>query len=316
MSKRNRKTRRVLRGLATVLLVFVAAYCCVRIADITRQYRREASLHASLMASKPVPAQAQRLFEASPGALSDAPHGARADALSVPPPGASTDGYADTPPGTRTDALTDAQSALTGAPPDLPPGAVTEISWLDALRARNAQVVGWLTIPGTAVDYPFVQGRDNEVYLDRDFDGDPAAAGTLFLDARSDAAFGDFNTLLYGHNMKNGSMFGELDRFSGEAFFAEHQEAMLYLADARYTLDIVAFLFVTADNAMMYDTLRLAPASRAQYLAYVAKNARRCRDLGLTEEDRFVTLSTCTRGARDVRSVLIARIRRAPEAAR
>ena len=429
--------------LATVLLVFVAVYCCGRIVDITRQYRREAALHVALMAYKPVVVNASNPSNPSDAQISPSPHtppgtsadmqaatqstaltsvqddmasdtqtdglpdshastsvqvgalsdastsvqsDALLDALALVQSGALPDestlaqvgvlpdestlaqvgALADASTSVQVGALPDASTSVqggalpdastsmqSGALPDvlalvqsgtLPDASTSmqvgtlfdastsvqvgalsdastsvqvgtlsdvpsEFSWLDAIRARNADVVGWIAIPGTAVDYPFVQGKDNQVYLDRDFDGNTAAAGTIFLDARNDAGFGDFSTLLYGHNMKNGSMFGELDRFGDEAFFAEHREATLWLADGLYSLDIIAFMFVTANNAMMYDTLRLEPALHTQYLAYVAKNARRFRDLGVVAGDRFVTFSTCTSGRSDTRSILIARMR-------
>lgn len=85
------------------------------------------------------------------------------------------------------------------------------------LRAINGDIVAWIQIPGIEVDYPVVQGEDNEHYLHYTFDGKENIAGSIFLDYRNRADFTDGKVILYGHNMQDGSMFSNLEKYQGRA---------------------------------------------------------------------------------------------------
>ena len=91
---------------------------------------------------------------------------------------------------------------------------------LAPLKALNPDCAAWLEVDGTAVNLPVVLPEDNRTYLERDFSGEPSRSGTLFFDFRTDAS--TENPVIYGHNMRDGSMFGELGRFGEESFFTEH----------------------------------------------------------------------------------------------
>ena len=80
----------------------------------------------------------------------------------------------------------------------------------DVLRDINPDCVGWIEIPGTNISYPIVQGRDNDHYLRLNFEGKYSVGGVIFLDHRCDSDFDRTNTIIYGHNMRDGSMFGSL----------------------------------------------------------------------------------------------------------
>ena len=87
------------------------------------------------------------------------------------------------------------------------------IDW-KSLRAVNPDVVAWIKIPGTVVDYPVVQTKDNQYYLKRGFDGKKNSCGTIFMNTYNRTDFSDYNTVLYGHNMKNGSMFAVINKYN------------------------------------------------------------------------------------------------------
>ena len=176
------------------------------------------------------------------------------------------------------------------------------------LQHRNRDALGWLIIADTRIDYPFVQATDNKRYLAIDIDGQPAAAGTLFLDWQSRADFQGFNHVIYGHSMKNGSMFGTLHKFGEPAHFEAHPTGSIHLADAAYQLEFFAYLDVDADDAMIYATHSMAPESRAELYDYVEARARHYRDIGLGPTDRIVTLSTCAYGTENARIVLLGRL--------
>lgn len=120
-----------------------------------------------------------------------------------------------TPP-VRNDPLMEESEGI----PELPLIPNPNDKWLEI----NPDYAGWLTVPGTAIDYPYVRSRDNADYLIMDFYRKPAKAGTVFMDYRNLGNFKDRHLVLYGHNMKNGTMFHDLVRYHDRKFFDSHRE--------------------------------------------------------------------------------------------
>jgi len=168
------------------------------------------------------------------------------------------------------------------------------------LQAKYPDTVGWLAIPGTRIDYPFVWYEDHDRYLRSDLDGNHAMAGTLFMDSRCARDFSSRNTVIYGHNMRNGSMFGTLKLFADKAFFEANRAGAIYLPRENLDLEFFAFMVIKATDKEIYSTWL--------DIAYVKRNARLYRDIELTGGDRFVTLSTCSYEFDGARMVLLARV--------
>ena len=124
-------------------------------------------------------------------------------------------------------------------PPEEEPDPWADID-LDALREVNEDVVGWLAIPGTEVSYPLIRPRDNETYLSRSWDGTPTSAGAIFLDCRAAWEPRGFNTIIYGHNMRNRTMFGSLRDYRGDSYWQEHPEICLIDSGGVHYYDIFA----------------------------------------------------------------------------
>ena len=276
MSTHNRtRNQRCVRWALTAILLCVIAYCVGALWAKTEPYRQEAALRREMQAYKPEDTQTLTL-----------------DTLTQ---------------GTRTQGTRTQQTPpSTAAAPAL---AVPDQRILD-LQERNRDALGWLDIADTQIDYPFVQATDNERYLAIDFDGQPSAAGTLFLDWQSHTDFQGFNHVIYGHAMKNGSMFGALRKFGEQAHFEAHPTGRIHLVIATYQLEFFAYLTIEADDAMIYATHDMAPESRAGFFDYVEKHARRYRNIELNPTDRIVTLSTCTYETENARIVLLARLNR------
>ena len=173
---------------------------------------------------------------------------------------------------------------------------------LAALQAKNPDIVGWITVPFTNIDYPIVQAKDNDYYLRRDLNGNYAQAGTLFMDWRC-AKDGDGYSIIYGHNMKSGSMFGTLKRFEDKEFFDGHQEGRILLEGGWYDIEFFAFLVVPCDDAVVYGQ----PQS-PDLLEYLARRAKHYRPSILSAEDRLVALSTCSYVFEGARMVLLGKI--------
>jgi len=172
------------------------------------------------------------------------------------------------------------------------------------LQAQYPDAVGWLTVPNTNIDYPFVQYTDNGYYLRRDMNGSHAAAGTLFMDCRCDKAFLSRNTILYGHHMKNGSMFGTLKSFGEKDFFEANRYGTVYLPGKTLTLEFFAYIIVDPSTESEIYNIDLSGG----YFAYTKQSAKQYRDMDFTPEDRIVTLSTCAYEFDNARMVLLGKI--------
>ena len=169
------------------------------------------------------------------------------------------------------------------------------------LQSKYSDVVGWLTVPNTKIDYPFVWYENNDYYLRRDLNGDYALAGTVFMDYRCEKGFTSKNTIIYGHHMRNNSMFGTIKLFNDKDFFDKNRIGTIYLPYATLTLEFFAYMVVNPDTEKEIYHVSLNDT----YFDYVKNNARHYRDVGLTTSDKIVTLSTCAYEFKDARMVLI-----------
>ncbi len=125
----------------------------------------------------------------------------------------------------------------------------------DGLRTINKDIVAWIEIPGIGVDYPVVQGEDNEHYLHYMFDGKENIAGSIFLDFRNKADFTDRKVILYGRNMQDGSMFSQLEKYQDKDFREEQGRVILYLPDKTLKCEIVECRQVPVRDSV-YDSRR------------------------------------------------------------
>lgn len=123
----------------------------------------------------------------------------------------------------------------------------------EQLRKINPDVRAWVTLDGTKIDYPVLQGENNLSYINTDVYGKFALAGSIFLDSRNDGDFKDDYSLLYGHDMENHKMFGDLALYKEEKFFQNNQTGMLILPDREYDLKIFATLLVSASEERIFN---------------------------------------------------------------
>lgn len=176
------------------------------------------------------------------------------------------------------------------------------------LQAVFPDVIGWLNIPNTRIDYPFVQGMDNDQYLHMDLNHNRSAAGTIFMDYHNSRNLSDFNTIIYGHHMRSGSMFASLQSFSNRDFFENNRSGTIFLADKTYEIEFMAFAVVQPNDTIIYNSTILTDSDRISFFDHVASIARNYRDIGVAVNDRIVTFSTCNYEFNNARMVLIGRI--------
>lgn len=163
----------------------------------------------------------------------------------------------------------------------------------------NPDTSAWLTVDGTHIDHPVVRSRDNFDYLDRGFDGRDYAGGTLFMD-KDNKSFEDPYSIIHGHNMAAGAMFGDLDKFLDRKFFGRNSGGTLLTPDYDYDLEIFASGVFDAYDRNIYKTGGDAPVE------YIREKALFCRDS--EDTDHVLALSTCLDDMTDNRAVVFCRL--------
>ena len=181
------------------------------------------------------------------------------------------------------------------------------------LRDINPDVCGWLTLDGTAIDYPVVQGESNFTYLNTDVYGSFALAGSIFLDVDCDADLSGRYSLLYGHHMENGRMFGDLDKYKDGAFFRQNTTGTLTLPGGSYRLEVLACLVVPASEQAIFAPGKWR-SDAGGLLPFVEENALQmdAQALRALEEEpegaQFLAMATCSGEYTDARTVVLARM--------
>jgi len=176
------------------------------------------------------------------------------------------------------------------------------------LKAINNDVIGWLTVYGTNIDYPLVQAENNETYVNTSISGEKVLSGSIFLDYRNQSDFTDFNSIIYGHHMDKQLMFGEIGEFQDEVYFKERQYGKVYNGHQEYGIEF--FAFVEADG---YDKSVYAPAivgvdRQQEYLTTLLEKALHTRAIDDGNLERLILLSTCTSGVTNGRHILVGQL--------
>ena len=163
----------------------------------------------------------------------------------------------------------------------------------ESLLKQNEDVKAWIYSEGTPINYPVVQGPDNDYYLYRMFNGEYNGAGSIFIDYRNDEPFDDFNTVLHGHRMKDGSMFKDLIKYREKDYYENHKVMQLTTPEAYYDLVIFGVITIPSDSEM-YRFDFFDEAARQEYLDYIYANTEMETDVEVTPDDKIVMMSTCT----------------------
>lgn len=183
---------------------------------------------------------------------------------------------------------------------------------LDALREVNPDVIGWILIPDTVINYPLLQGEDNEYYLKHTWEGKKNAVGSIFLEYRNEPDFEDYNTIIYGHNMNNGSMFASLRKYAGEKYFTQHPYVYLVTDAGIFRYDVFSS-YKAAVDSVTYGLSFRQEETKAEFLINALENSQ--FDAGIIPEaqDRILTLSTCSGAGYSSRWVVHARLKMVQE---
>ena len=173
------------------------------------------------------------------------------------------------------------------------------------LRSINPDVRGWITMDGTGIDLPVLQGAGNLTYISKDVYGNFSLAGSIFLDSRNEPDFSDAYSLLYGHHMADGKMFGDLDCYKEETFFRENKTGMLILPDQTYELEVIACLVVSASEKRIFAPEQVR-CDIAALLDFARETALCLREEALAGAEKILALRTCASEFTDARTVVLA----------
>jgi len=187
------------------------------------------------------------------------------------------------------------------------PTAVDTVSF-EELRDINPEVFSWLVVYGTNIDYPVVQAKNNDKYVNTDVFGNYSLSGSIFLDADNDRSYRDFNSILYGHHMEKGVMFGDIGQFSKKDVFDAHKYGNLFFDGEDHGLEFFAFLHTTAYNRTLFTAGITDHEIQRLYLDMIVDEALYTRDIGITTDDRLLLLTTCSSDSTNGRDILVARI--------
>jgi len=178
----------------------------------------------------------------------------------------------------------------------------------EELQEINPDVFGWITVFGTNIDYPLLQGEDNFRYLDHNARGLPALTGAIFMDVRNDNDFSNFNHIIYGHDMNRDIIFGAIGDFGQEQFFNDREFGLIYTGERHYGIEFFAFLLVDAYDQEIYSPTLDDPEEQQALIDRLFDEAIQSRDIDVTTSDRLVILSTCTPTVTNGRHILVGRL--------
>lgn len=160
------------------------------------------------------------------------------------------------------------------------------------------EVVAWVTLDDTNIDYPIMQCDNNIKYLNTDAYGEYSLAGAIFLDFRCSPDFTDEYNLVYGHHMGAGMMFGALDEYIDQSYFDSHQTGALLVDKEEIPLDVVAFLQIDASDDEIFN-----PTEETDIYSFIQNHARYITKVDTSR--KILALSTCKEPMSTERTVLI-----------
>lgn len=185
---------------------------------------------------------------------------------------------------------------------------------LEELQKENSEIIGWLEIEGTNINYPVLQGKDNEFYMKNNYKKEKSKNGSIFLDKSYNWDIPSSNLLLYGHNNKNGTMFQELLKYKKEDFYKEHTKIKFTTnkEDSVYEIMSVFYSRVYYKNEKnVFRYYYFVNAENEQEYNDFVNNAKKASiyDTGITAEygEQLLTLSTCEYSQEDGRFVVVAK---------
>ena len=172
---------------------------------------------------------------------------------------------------------------------------------IDELKQINDDIIGWIKIENTSIDFPLLKSKDNNEYLNMNYKKEYSITGSIFLDYRNNENLKDDYLIIYGHNMSNDRMFGGIKKYSEINYFTSHLGGNLYL-NKLYDIKIIGFTLISANDEIYKLNL-----TKEELYNYFKENAMIFQDDEFNENDNFIILSTCDYINRSKRTVILAK---------
>jgi len=202
-------------------------------------------------------------------------------------------------------------------PKDLKETSITDRGYPDIgdLHEINPEIIAWLNLDDTGVDYPITQNGDNVKYLTRDYKNEYALSGNPFVDYRNNFLHDDY-TIIYGHRMNQKKMFGSLIQYADASFMQKHQAGTITTKDGTYALEVILYSVENINKTKIYDLVTRRNDSNAELLKALAKNATTINgkytreELGNSKSKQWklLLLSTCDKDSKHYRNVVLLKI--------
>lgn len=191
--------------------------------------------------------------------------------------------------------LSSALSVSDASAPDQLTLADLSVDW-DSLKATNPDVVAWIYVPGTSINYPVVKGSDNEEYLHKSFDGSTgflASKGTIFVDADNSSSMTDQSMVFYGHHMRDGSMFACTDDWKDQSEFDKHRNIFVLTPSGNYWLRTFAHLNTVGSDAIVQTSFSSQEAFSSYVSDKISRSMVSASDVDASSINQMIMLSTC-----------------------
>ncbi len=168
------------------------------------------------------------------------------------------------------------------------------------LKSENQDIVGWIYSEDTPINYPVVQEKDNEYYIDRLINGEINSAGSIFMDYRNSQKIEDKNTILYGHNMKNDTMFGTIQEYKKQEYYNKHKNMYYFTPERNFIIKLFAGYTISAKSEI-YDLCTIDETTKEELM----NKSDFKSDVEVTMNDKIITLSTCAYEYDDARYIVM-----------
>lgn len=175
------------------------------------------------------------------------------------------------------------------------------------LQQINNDVIGWLKVNNTHINYPLVQCENDDKYMNTDVEGNYSLSGSIFLHAENNPHFTDFNNIIYGHHMEKHMMFGDIGEFTNQNFFNKHHYGNLYYDGINHGIEFIAIMQLDAYNERAFNVC-ISEEAKQEYIKLIDSNSLYKRNVQISPNDHLVILTTCTSDMTNGRNVLVGKI--------
>ena len=177
----------------------------------------------------------------------------------------------------------------------------------EELQKINPDIIGWIRINETNVNYPLLQAEDDDTYMNTDAEGKYSLSGSIFLHCANKPDFSDFNNMIYGHHMEKHMMFGDIGEFTNQNFFNKHHYGNLYYDGINHGIEFIAIMQLDAYNERAFNVC-ISEEAKQEYIKLIDNNSLYKRNVQISPNDHLVILTTCTSDMTNGRNVLVGKI--------